>query len=115
VLELGANDGLRGQPTQVMHDDLAKMITQSQAAGAKVLLVGILMPPNYGAVYTKAFSATYTDLAKQYKLPLVPFLLAGVAEHRELLQADGLHPIAQAEPQVLDNVWPLLKPLLHKR
>ena len=114
VLELGANDGLRGQPIQVMHDDLDKMITASRAAGAKVLLVGMLLPPNYGGPYTKAFAATFQDLAKRYKLPLVPFLLAGVAEHREVMQADGLHPQAQAEPQVLDNVWPYLKPLLRK-
>lgn len=114
ILELGANDGLRGQPTQVMHDDLAKMVSAARATGAKVLLVGILLPPNYGGPYTQAFAGVFKDLAKQYHLPLVPFLLAGVAEHRELLQADGLHPQAQAEPQVLDNVWPYLKPLLHK-
>jgi acyl-CoA thioesterase-1 len=115
ILELGANDGLRGLPIQVMHDDLAKMIGLSQAAGAKLLLVGMLLPPNYGAPYTKAFAATYTDLARQYKLPWVPFLLAGVAEHRDLLQADGMHPLAIAEPKVLGNVWPYLKPLLHKK
>lgn len=114
ILELGANDGLRGLPVQGMHDDLAKMITAAQKAGATVLLVGILMPPNYGAAYTGTFAATYKDLARQYKLPLVPFLLTGVAEHRELLQADGLHPLPKGEPQVLDNVWPYLKPLLHK-
>jgi acyl-CoA thioesterase-1 len=114
IIELGANDGLRGLPVQGMHDDLAKMIASSQKAGAKVLLVGMLLPPNYGGPYTKAFSSTFPDLAKQYKLPLVPFLLVGVAEHRELLQGDGLHPQAKAEPQVLDNVWPYLKPLLHK-
>ena len=115
ILELGANDGLRGSPIQVMHDDLVKMIGLSQAAGAKVLLVGMLLPPNYGEPYIKGFAATYVDLAKQYKLPRVPFLLAGVAEHRELLQADNMHPLASAEPQVLDNVWPYLKPLLHKK
>jgi acyl-CoA thioesterase-1 len=114
IIELGANDGLRGLPTQVVHDELAKMISTSQAAGAKVMLVGILLPPNYGGPYTQAFAQTYKDLAKQYTLPLVPFLLAGVAEHRDLMQADGMHPIAKAEPQVLDNVWPYLKPLLHK-
>lgn len=115
IIELGANDGLRGLPTQVMHDELAKMISASQAAGARVMLVGILLPPNYGGPYTQAFAQTYKDLAKQYQLPLVPFLLAGVAEHRDLMQADGMHPIAKAEPQVLDNVWPYLKPLLHKK
>ena len=114
IIELGANDGLRGLPVPGMHDDLAKMVTQSRTAGAKVLLVGMLLPPNYGGPYTQAFAATFKDLAKQYRLPLVPFLLTGVAEHRELLQPDGLHPQAKAEPQVLDNVWPYLKPLLHK-
>jgi len=115
ILELGANDGLRGLPIQVMHDDLAKMIGLCQAAGAQVLLVGMLLPPNYGAPYIKAFAATYVDLAKRHKLPRVPFLLAGVAEHRELLQADNMHPLASAEPQVLDNVWRYLKPLLRMK
>lgn len=114
ILELGANDGLRGEPIQVMHDDLAKMVTSSRDAGAKLLLVGMLLPPNYGQPYTQAFAATFEDLAKQYKVPLVPFLLAGVAEHREIMQADGLHPLPQGEPKVLDNVWPYLKPLLRK-
>jgi acyl-CoA thioesterase-1 len=115
ILELGANDGLRGLPIPVMHDNLVKMISLSQAEGAKLLLVGVLLPPNYGEPYIKAFAGTYTDLARQYQLPLLPFLLAGVAEHRELLQPDGLHPLAIAEPKVLDNVWPYLKPLLHKQ
>lgn len=114
VLELGANDGLRGEPIQVMRDDLEKMVLASRAAGAKVLLVGMRLPPNYGGAYTKAFAAAFTDLARQHQLPLVPFLLDGVAQHREIMQADGLHPQAQAEPQVLDNVWPYLKPLLRK-
>ena len=115
IIELGANDGLRGLPIQVMHDNLVKMITLSQATGAKVMLTGMLLPPNYGGPYTQAFASTYKDLAQQYKLPLVPFLLANVAEHRDMVQADGLHPLAKAEPQVLDNVWPTLKPLLHKK
>lgn len=115
IIELGANDGLRGLPIQVMHDNLVKMITQSEAAGAKVVLVGMLLPPNYGGPYTQAFASTYKDLAQRYKLSLVPFLLANVAEHRDMVQADGLHPLAKAEPQVLDNVWSSLKPLLHRR
>jgi acyl-CoA thioesterase-1 len=115
IIELGANDGLRGLPIQVMHDNLVRMITLSQAAGAKVVLAGVLLPPNYGGPYTQAFARTYADLAKQYRLPLIPFLLADVAEHRDMVQADGMHPLAKAEPQVLDNVWPILKPLLHKK
>lgn len=115
IIELGANDGLRGLPIQVVRDDLSKMVGASKQAGAKVLLVGMLLPPNYGGPYTEAFSQTYKDLAEQYKLPLVPFLLMGVAEHRDLMQPDGMHPIAKAESQVLDNVWPTLKPLLRKQ
>lgn len=114
VIELGANDGLRGTPIKVMQDNLSRMITLSRKAGAKVLLLGILMPPNYGAEYTRQFSQVYAELSRRYGVPLLPFLLKGVAEHRELMQADGMHPIAEAEPQVLDNVWPGLKPLLKK-
>ena len=115
ILELGANDGLRGTPLKVMRDDLERMVRLSSQAGAKVLLVGILLPPNYGKAYADKFSAVYTDLARQYRLPLVPFLLEGVVEHRELLQADGMHPIADAEPKVLENVWIPLQPLLQKQ
>ena len=79
-----------------------------------MVLLGMLMPPNYGPQYTQGFSDVYKDMARQYSLPLVPFLLKDVAEHRDLLQADGMHPEAKAEPQVLDNVWPTLKPLLKK-
>lgn len=114
ILELGANDGLRGLPLNTMEDNLGRMLALSSKAGAKVLLVGILLPPNYGPDYTREFSRIYRSLAKRYQVPLLPFLLAGVAEHRELLQADGLHPLAAAEPRVLDNVWPALLPLLHK-
>ena len=112
VLELGANDGLRGLALDAMHANLARMIVLAERAGAKVLLVGIYLPPNYGPEYTQQFTAVYSQLARDYRLPLVPFLLAGVAEHRTLMQADGLHPIASAEPRVLDNVWPYLEPLL---
>ena len=114
ILELGANDGLRGLPLNTMQDNLGRMIALSSKAGAKVLLVGILLPPNYGPDYTRGFSRVYQSLAKRYQVPLLPFLLAGIAEHRELMQADGLHPLAGSEPRVLDNVWPLLLPLLHK-
>ena len=114
IIELGANDGLRGTPVKVMQDNLGRMITLSRKAGAEVLLLGILMPPNYGAEYTRQFSQAYRDLSRRYGVPLLPFLLKGVAEHRELMQADGMHPIAAAEPAVLDNLWPRLKPLLKK-
>ena len=114
ILELGANDGLRGLPLNTMQDNLGRMIALSSKAGAKVLLVGIMLPPNYGPDYTQGFARVYQSLAKRYQVPLLPFLLAGVAEHRELMQADGLHPLAGSEPRVLDNVWPKLLPLLHK-
>jgi acyl-CoA thioesterase I len=114
VIELGANDGLRGTSLKVMEHNLGQMIGLSRKTGAKVLLIGMLMPPNYGPQYTQAFSQVYADLARRYQVPLVPFLLDGVAEHRELMQADGLHPQAGAEMKVLGNVWPRLEPLLKK-
>ncbi len=114
ILELGANDGLRGLSLGAMQQNLEKMITLSQHAGAKVLLIGILLPPNYGPRYTQEFAAIYPRLAKKQRVPLVPFLLAGIAEHRELMQADGMHPLASAEPRVLDNVWQYLQSLLIK-
>ncbi|HSC46466.1 MAG TPA: arylesterase [Gammaproteobacteria bacterium] len=112
ILELGANDGLRGTPVKVMQDNLGRMIQLSRKAGAKVLLAGILLPPNYGQRFTQEFSAVYTGLAQRYHVSLLPFLLEGVAEQRQLMQADGMHPVATAEPRVLDNVWPKLAPLL---
>lgn len=114
LLELGSNDGLRGTPLKVMKGNLGQMIALSRKAGAKVVLLGMYMPPNYGPQYTQGFSDVYTDLARQYSLPLLPFLLKDVAEHRELMQADDMHPLAVAEPKVLDNVWPKLMPLLKK-
>ena len=115
VLELGANDGLRGLSVTAMRENLVQMIALSEKAGAKVLLVGIYLPPNYGPEYTRKFAAVYPLLANKYHVRLVPFLLAGLAEHRDLMQADGLHPLATAEPRVLDNVWPYLEPLLCRR
>lgn len=115
ILELGANDGLRGLSVSSLQENLAHIIRLAEKAGAKVLLVGIYLPPNYGQQYTEQFAGVYPRLAKQFHLPLVPFLLAGVAEHRDLMQADGLHPIAGAEPRVLENVWSQLEPLLRRK
>ncbi|MFD2190644.1 arylesterase [Pistricoccus aurantiacus] len=112
LLELGGNDGLRGLPPTQMHDNLAQMIEASQQAGAEVLLLGIDIPPNYGAAYREAFTGVYRDLADQYDLSLVPFLLEGVALNDALMQNDGIHPTADAQPKILDNVWPTLEPLL---
>ncbi len=109
LIELGANDGLRGLPIAEMRKNLNTMITTSQQYKAKVVLIGMRIPPNYGFKYTRDFKESYEILAKQYKLPLVPFLLDGVAGKRELNQDDGLHPVAKAEPTVLDNVWGVLK------
>jgi acyl-CoA thioesterase I len=114
IIELGGNDGLRGTPIKVMRDNLTKMIELSQAAGARVVLAGMLMPTNYGSTYTKAFAGVYPELASRYQLPLVPFFLNNVALKPELMQADGIHPTAEAQPRLLANVWPVLKPVLAK-
>ncbi len=114
IIELGSNDGLRGTSIKAMKDNLGQMIALSRKEGAEVLLLGMLMPPNYGRAYTKAFSQAYRDLAKQYKVPLLPFFLKGVADHPKLMQADDMHPTAEAQPMLLDSIWPLLQPLLHK-
>ena len=114
ILELGANDGLRGLPLEETRENLARMAREAQAAGARVLLLGIRIPPNYGPRYTESFARIFPELANQYHLPLVPFLLEKVALDPARMQADGLHPNALGEPPVLDTVWPILKPLLKK-
>ncbi|MCE0915250.1 arylesterase [Pseudomonas sp. NMI760_13] len=112
VLELGGNDGLRGQPPQQLQQNLAAMIDQSRQAGAKVLLLGMRLPPNYGVRYTTAFAQVYEQLAADKKVPLVPFFLEGVGGVPELMQADGIHPAATAQQRLLENAWPAIKPLL---
>ncbi|MDX1466398.1 MAG: arylesterase [Halomonas sp.] len=114
VLELGGNDGLRGLPPGQMRANLADMIEASQAADAEVLLLGIDIPPNYGRAYRDAFTGVFTRLADEHDLPLVPFLLEGVALEDELMQDDGIHPTAAAQPKILENVWPALVPLLEE-
>ena len=114
ILQLGANDGLRGLPVQAARDNLAHMIRTVQQRNAKVLLVGIVMPPNYGPRYAESFAAMYPDLAREFDLPLVPFLLDGVALEAELMQADGMHPHAAGQPRLLENVWAHLMPLLER-
>ena len=109
LIELGANDGLRGLPINEMRKNLEAMITTTQKYKAKVILLGMKIPPNYGLKYTRDFKEVYETLAKQYKLPLVPFLLDGVAGKHELNQDDGLHPLAVAEPAVLNNVWDVVE------
>ena len=114
ILELGANDGLRALPLTDMRANLAHMVQDAQAAGARVLLVGIRIPPNYGPRYTEEFARVFPELAKQYHLPLVPFLLEKVALDPVLMQPDGMHPNARGEAPVLETLWPYLKPLLKK-
>ena len=115
IIELGANDGLRGLALDQLRGNLEKMITLTQKAKAKVLLVGMRMPPNYGAAYTNGFQNIYFDLAKKYDTGLVPFLLEGVATQRSLMQGDNIHPTAEAQSKLLDNVWRHLQLLLKQR
>lgn len=112
LLELGGNDGLRGLAPNQMRSNLASMIEQSQEVDAQVLLLGIDIPPNYGQAYRDAFTGVYHSLAEEYDVPLLPFLLEGVALNEQLMQEDGIHPTAEAQPMILDNVWPELEPLL---
>lgn len=114
ILELGANDALRGLPLALARQRLGEMIRVAETAGARVLLIGLLLPPNYGPRYTRQFADIYPDLARQFHTALVPFLLRGVALDPRLMQRDGLHPNARGEPLVLDNVWPYLAPMLNK-
>jgi acyl-CoA thioesterase I len=113
ILELGGNDGLRALPIAQMRTNLARMVDLASAAGAKVLLLGMRIPPNYGPDYTEQFRSSYSDLARDKKLPLVPFMLNDIALVPDLMQADGIHPNELGQPRLLDNVWPALKPLLH--
>jgi acyl-CoA thioesterase I len=113
IVELGANDALRGVPLSTTEDNLRTIIEQAQQGHAKVLLVGMYVPPNYGPDYTQKFHGLYGQLSKQLRVPLVPFLLAGIEDKPDMFQADQIHPTQRAQPVLLDNVWPALKPLLH--
>ncbi|RRQ21079.1 arylesterase [Thiohalobacter thiocyanaticus] len=115
VIELGGNDGLRGLGLQQSRDNLAGMTERAQAAGARVLLLGMRLPPNYGPAYTDAFADIYHELADSYETAVLPFLLEDVALEDGLMQADRIHPTAAAQPRLLDNVWPVLEPLLELR
>nr|WP_224041454.1 arylesterase [Paraburkholderia unamae] len=112
VIELGANDALRGVPLTTTESNLRAIVAQVRKGGAKPVLIGMYVPPNYGPDYTRNFHAIYEKLAKEMNVPLVPFLLAGLADKPELFQSDQIHPTQQAQPLLLDNVWPALKPLL---
>jgi acyl-CoA thioesterase-1 len=115
VVELGGNDALRGLPLAMTRDNLKAIVAAAKSAGAKVVLVGMRMPPNYGRQYGQQFEALYADTARDQGAALVPFLLAGVADVTDAdrnFQPDGIHPLASAHPRMLDNVWAALKPLL---
>ncbi len=114
IIELGGNDGLRGLPVSTTRQNLTRMVELSKQAGAQVLLVGIQMPPNYGPRYTKEFAGTFSTIAEQHSVPLVPFLLEKVAFDPQLMQPDGLHAAPRGQPIMLDNVWPHLEPLLKR-
>lgn len=112
VIELGGNDGLRGMPTPNMQKNLQAMIELIRQANAQVVLLGMRLPPNYGLRYNRSFEQVFADLAEQYDLPWVPFFLEGVGGVEGMMQPDGIHPRAEAQGRLLDNVWPVLKPLL---
>jgi acyl-CoA thioesterase-1 len=112
IIALGGNDGLRGLPVKQMRENLAQIVRTAQASGSKVLLAGMKMPPNYGAAYTREFESMFTDLAKQLRTGVVPFLLDGMDTRRDLFQPDDIHPTAEAQPMIVDTVWKRLKPLL---
>ncbi|WP_407676188.1 arylesterase [Peristeroidobacter agariperforans] len=114
IIELGGNDGLRGLPLKQVRSNFEYLIETSQATQAKVVLVGMRMPPNYGAEYANTFHALYGELAKKYDVPLVDFFLDGVALDDTLMQSDGIHPNATAQPKLLDNLWPALNKVLKK-
>jgi acyl-CoA thioesterase I len=114
IVALGGNDGLRGLPVKTIRANLETILRTIEMNGAKALLVGIRLPPNYGPSYTKQFDLLYRDLSAARKVPLVPFLLEGLGEGREFFQADGIHPTAAAQPTLLENIWPALRKILEK-
>ena len=114
VIELGGNDALRGGKVAAMRENLDAMVGAAQKAGARVLVVGMEIPPNYGPAYTREFREAFATVASTRKVPLVPSLFAGFGEDLGYFQADRIHPTAQAQPRLLDNVWPQLAPLLRK-
>jgi acyl-CoA thioesterase-1 len=115
IIELGGNDALRGGNLASARDNLAAMVAAVQKAKAKPLIIGMKIPPNYGAAYVREFEALYASVARDAKVPLVPFFFEGFGERSDLFQADRIHPTAAAQPLLLDNVWPVLLPLLNSR
>ena len=114
ILELGGNDGLRGFPPERMRGNLRTIIKTSKASGAEVVLLGIRIPTNYGSRYTKAFENTYRELAAEFEVPWIEFFMDGIAMDDELMQDDGIHPNAEAQPILLDNAWPIIRQALEQ-
>jgi acyl-CoA thioesterase-1 len=114
ILELGGNDGLRGLPLAALEKNMRTMVDLIGQSGAEILLTGIQIPPNYGPRYTKPFFEIYENIAKSQDLPLVPFLIDGIPQQPDLMQTDGIHPKAEAQHLILENVWPYLEPLLRQ-
>ncbi|MEQ8315425.1 MAG: arylesterase [Gammaproteobacteria bacterium] len=112
ILELGGNDGLRGLPLNALRNNLIEMVEMSQESGARVLLTGIQIPPNYGPRYTVPFFELFGEVAREKGIALVPFLIDGIPQQPELMQRDGIHPRAEAQIMIVENVWPYLQPLL---
>jgi acyl-CoA thioesterase-1 len=115
IIELGGNDGLRGLPVARMQDNLTAMIRASQAAGARVVVAGVRMPPNYGREYTERFYSAFASVSTQHNTALVPFLLEGFSDSADFFQADRIHPSAQAQTRILQTVWPVLEPMIVTR
>jgi acyl-CoA thioesterase-1 len=115
IVALGGNDGLRGNPLEETRRNLIAIVEAGRKAGAKVVVAGMRIPPNYGPVYSRRFEGLFAEVARQQNVSLVPFLLQGFAEDRKMFQADGMHPVATAQPLILDNVYHRLRPLLSPR
>ncbi|HQU48087.1 MAG TPA: arylesterase [Casimicrobiaceae bacterium] len=115
VIELGGNDGLRGGSLASSRENLVAMVAATKAAGARAMIVGMKLPPNYGAAYARQFDAMFAEVAKAERVPLVPFFFDGFGEDRDLFQADGIHPTEAAQPKLLDNLWPTLERLLKRQ
>lgn len=109
VIELGGNDGLRGMPPANMQQNLSQMVELSQGSGADAMLLGMMIPPNYGLRYTQAFNQAFVEVAEKWSIPLLPFLLEGVGDVPKLMQSDRIHPTAEAQPILLENAWPLIR------
>jgi acyl-CoA thioesterase-1 len=112
IVALGANDGLRGQSVAALRANLDQIVTRLHAAGVRVLLAGMRVPPNYGDAYARDFAAVFPEVARRHKIPLMPFLLEGVAAVARLNQGDGIHPTAEGHQMIADRLWPYLRPLL---